>query len=228
MADPRYLTYRMMTLRYEYDGTQLWYRTDSYWDSTSLIASSTWGVGLTLSSHFYSTLDNSGTTNVGKQYVFAFSDGSGIQLSHLTYSDVPSALYQTAGTGANTLVTAPTQFFNTFPNNFEQNYCSGANLLLAAYTTDTSTLATAVAAFSDGYQATLTISMDMLLTGAVGRWRGICMVSYASQYIQNTQNGAICAAYMTGTNTFDGPTDLGGVYLMHISRDTWLPPAPSA
>jgi len=77
----------MMTHKFEWDGTLVWWRTDSYWDATSYIFSSTWGPGLVLSAHFGSTTDNSGTTDVGKQYVFAFGDGSGIQLGRLTYND---------------------------------------------------------------------------------------------------------------------------------------------
>jgi len=30
--DPRYLTWRMMTIKILYVGTLVWYRTDSYWD----------------------------------------------------------------------------------------------------------------------------------------------------------------------------------------------------
>lgn len=46
LADPRYLTYRQMLVKYEYDGTLVWWRTDSYWDQTSYIAASTWGPAL--------------------------------------------------------------------------------------------------------------------------------------------------------------------------------------
>lgn len=35
LADPRYLTWRMVTHMIKYDGTQVWYRTDSYWDATA-------------------------------------------------------------------------------------------------------------------------------------------------------------------------------------------------
>lgn len=77
----------MMTNKFEYDGTLVWWRTDSYWDATSYIMSSTWWPGLVLSAHFKSTIDNNGTTDNGKQYVFAWADGSGVQMGHLTYND---------------------------------------------------------------------------------------------------------------------------------------------
>lgn len=32
MKDPRYLTWRMMTVKMSYTGSQDWYRTDSHWD----------------------------------------------------------------------------------------------------------------------------------------------------------------------------------------------------
>jgi hypothetical protein len=35
LTDPRYLTWRMMTVKINYAGGLQWYRTDSYWDSAS-------------------------------------------------------------------------------------------------------------------------------------------------------------------------------------------------
>merc|ERR1712160_131986 len=43
MADPRYLTWRLMTISMEYDGSINWYRTDSYWDPSAMVIASSWG-----------------------------------------------------------------------------------------------------------------------------------------------------------------------------------------
>jgi len=75
--DPRYLTWRVMTMRIEKIGTISWWRTDSYWDSSATMFSSTWGTGISLSTNLISNDDNS-STNVGKTFVFAYGDGSGI------------------------------------------------------------------------------------------------------------------------------------------------------
>ena len=114
--DPRYLTWRMMTVRIEYDGTLVWYRTDSFWDLYSSVISSSWGPSIKLSTSSESNVDNNGATDLGKTYVFALSDGSGVQLSHLAYSIFGPTAYSAAGTGANTVVTAPSRFYkNVFP-----------------------------------------------------------------------------------------------------------------
>lgn len=87
MNDPRYLTWRLMTMKLLIDGTQSWYRVDSYWNSASSSYSSTWGPGLIMSTAWLPTtpVDNYGTSNVGKTFVFAYSDGSGIQFNHLSF-----------------------------------------------------------------------------------------------------------------------------------------------
>jgi len=46
MNDPRYMTWRVMNLKIDKNGTLSWWRTDSYWDSTSTMFSSTWGPGI--------------------------------------------------------------------------------------------------------------------------------------------------------------------------------------
>jgi hypothetical protein len=67
----------MMTIRIEYDGTLLWYRTDSYWDVNSSIIASAWGPSIKMSTNYESGTDNN-TADLAKTYVFAMSDGSGV------------------------------------------------------------------------------------------------------------------------------------------------------
>lgn len=55
-----------------------------------------------------------------------------------------------AGSGANTLTSALSVYTNTTPNRYEANYCSSTNLNLTGLA-DTSALAAAVTAYSDGY-----------------------------------------------------------------------------
>lgn len=54
------------------------------------------------------------------------------------------------------------------------------------------------------------------------------MVTYDSEFIQSFRNGSLCMVYMTSSNAYGGPIDLGSVVLMHITPDLWTPPAPSA
>jgi len=224
LADPRYNTWRMVTHRITYAGAQTWYRTDSYWNSASSVASSTWGPGISLSASYSSADDNNGATNVGKTFVFAYADGSGVQLNHLTYATVAPTGNTTAGTGTNALTTAPTAFYNTSPNLYTQNKCAATNLLLEG-TTDTSGLASTVTAYSDGYKATVSVGLEMQLNGAIGGWSGVCMVLYSSQYVQDNTNGAVCVAAMQNSAAGSGPTDFGAAYLMHVPASTWTPPS---
>lgn len=125
----------------------------------------------------------------------------------------------TPGTGANALTTAPATFTNAFPNriNDSQNFCSSTNLLLSGLA-DTSALASTITAYSDGYLATVTMALDWFQAGAAGGWRGVCMVYYTSQYIQDDTNGAVCIAAVQGTT---GPNDLASVFLIHVPAATW-------
>lgn len=100
LIDPRYLTWRMMTMKFLYAGTLVWYRTDSYWDVGSNMAASSWGPGIKLSANYASSVDNNGSTDLGKTYVFALYDGTGIQLNHLSYSTTSPSGYSSAGNGA--------------------------------------------------------------------------------------------------------------------------------
>jgi len=117
MNDPRYLTWRSYTVRILYAGALSWYRTDSYWNSTKSMYGSTLGTGITLSTNVYSVVDNnSATVAKGQTFVFAYGDGSGIQLNHIAFGTTPHASNNTAGAGTNTLSTAPSSFTNTSPN----------------------------------------------------------------------------------------------------------------
>lgn len=188
---------------------------------------STWGPGIKLSSHVESQTDNNGTSDIAKTYVFAFGDGSGISINHLSYSTVAPTSNTSAGTGSNNVVVAPTSFTNLYPNLYSQNYCSSTNLLLEG-TTDTSSLATAVTAFSDGYLARSTVSLDTLFNGALDSWRGTCFVYYHSQYVQNATNGSVCHVVARTTTAGAGVQDYGKSYLIHVPKDTWQPPAQTA
>lgn len=227
MNDPRYMNWRHMAIKYTYLGSQTWYRTDSYWNAACSMLSSTWGPGIIMSANYASGADNNGTTNKGKTYVFAYSDGSGVQMNHMTFATVAPTTNTTAGSGTNTLTTAPTMFYNTSPNMVNENMCLSSNLLLEG-TTDTSSLSSTITAYSDGYKAKTTLALEMLLPGAMSGWRGVCMVYYSSQYVQDNTNGSVCHAAVQSSSTGAGPTDFGASYLMHVPAATWAPPAKSA
>jgi hypothetical protein len=157
-----------MTIKLLINGSQMWYRTDSYWNSASTSFSSTMGTGVVMSTHpMLGTADNSdsSSTNLGKTFIFAYGDGSGIQLNNLTFNDGPHASDNTSGAGTNNLTTAPTAFTNSSPDMVNENYCLGSNLKLEG-TTDTSALSSTITAYSDGYKATLSLDLEMILPGA--------------------------------------------------------------
>ena len=172
MSDPRYLTWRVMTMKIDIDATISWYRVDSYWNSSATSFSSTWGVGVRLSTHVKSDNDNNGTTNLGKTFVFAFTDGSGVQLNHIAFASTPHASNNLPGSGTNTLTTAPSSFTNSSPYKVSEQYCIGSNLELTG-TSDTSGLSSTITSWSDGYKAKVTLSLEMILPGAAGGWRGV-------------------------------------------------------
>lgn len=152
--------------------------------------------------------------------MFAYGDGSGIQLNHITFNDGPHSSNNTAGAGTNNLTTAPTSFSNNSPDQVNENYCISSNLKLEG-TTDTSALSSTITAYSDGYKATITLDLEMILPGAAQGWRGVCMVYYSSQYVQDNTNGAMCFAAQQSTSTGAGPTDFGSGYLMNVASATW-------
>jgi len=142
------------------------------------------GPAIQMSTHVtLGTADNSiasgSTTGLGQTYIFAYGDGSGVQLNHIAYSVGRHSSNNTSGSGTNNLTTAPTDYTNTFPKRVSENYCSSTNLKLAG-TSDTSGLSSTITAYSDGYQATLTMDLEWILTGAAGGWRGVCVVYYSS------------------------------------------------
>ena len=103
---------------------------------------SSWGPSLQLSTHIWSNKDNNGTSDLGKTYVFALGDGSGVSLNHLSASTVSPTTNTTGPTGSD-IVTAPTSYTTVYPDNYTSNWCSTTNILLEG-TTDVSSLATAV------------------------------------------------------------------------------------
>lgn len=123
LMDPRYLTWRVMTVKINYRGTQQWYRTDSYWDKSQYQLNSTWGPGIKLSTHFVSDTDNNGLVDVGKTYVFAMGDGSGVALHHLTFDTYAPTTNTTPGTGSNWLVAGKASYTTAFPDQFSMDFC---------------------------------------------------------------------------------------------------------
>lgn len=179
-----------------------------------------------MSTHVQSEVDNNGTSDLGKTYVFALGDGSGVSINHLSYSAVTPTTNTTGGTGSNRITTAPVSFTNAFPNTYKTNWCSSTNLLLEG-TTDTSSLATAVTAYSDGYLLKSTMVLDTLYAGALDSWRSTCLVFYSSQYVQDSANGSVCHSVVRDSATGAGPQDFGTSYLIHVPSETWSPPAVS-
>lgn len=232
MADPRYLTWRSYVIRTDNKGTVTWFRVDSYWNSAAKAAASTWGPGIFLSTSTISSKDNAGTasTIVGFTFCFAYADGSGIQLNHITTGWSAHSSNTTAGAGSNALTAAPSSFTNNLPGvpaSFAENLCLSSDLLLTG-TTDTSALAAAVTAYSDGYKAKISLNLEMILPGAAGGWAGVCIVYYSTEYVQNNTNGSVCFAAGVSSATGAGPRDFGAGYLMEVTSSTWKPPAASA
>jgi len=125
------------------------------------------------------------------------------------------------------LTTAPTAFTNSSPYKVNEQYCLSSNLELTG-TSDTSGLSSTITAWSDGYKAKISLSLEVILPGAKGGWRGICMVYYTSQYVMDNTNGSICFAAQVDSVTGSGPADYGAGYLMSVSSSTWQPPADKA
>lgn len=160
--DPRYMTWRALTLKIDYTGNTDWYRTDSYWNSAATEFGSTMGTNITLSTSNVQKYDNfvaSSGTAFGKTFVFAYSDGSGVQFNHLSYGYAYPSTNTTSGTTGNTLVTAPTSYTNSKPARVSDNLCLSSYLELTG-TTDTSGLASTITAFSDGYKGKFTLALD--------------------------------------------------------------------
>lgn len=162
-----------------------WYRVDSYWNAAAKVAASTWGPAIHLSTSILGLDDNYGTTNLGLTFNFAYADGSGVQLNHVAWGGTAHASNTSVGAGTNALTTAPTSFANNLPGvaaAFAENLCLASDLLLAG-TPDTSALAAAITAYSDGYKATISLGLEFILPGAAGGWAGVCLVYYSTEYV---------------------------------------------
>lgn len=211
MLDPRYMTWRAMTVKIDWNGNVAdWWRVDSYWNVSSSSFASTWGTGLVVGPHVNTGNDNYATTgdNLGRTFVFAYGDGSGIQMNHISYGYTVPVANNSKGTTGNALTTAPTSFSNAFPTRSSDNLCLTSHINLEG-TTDTSGLGDTITSWSDGYKGKTTLELDYLLPGATGGWRGVCVVFYSSQYVQDNTNGAICHLASVSTTTADGPIDFG-------------------
>lgn len=233
MKDPRYLTWRSYIFKMQHAGTVDWFRVDSYWNSAGKAAASTWGPGIILSTWWQWTNtvgdDNVASTSFGKTFVFAYADGSGVQLNHVATGTTPHASNTTAGAGTNTLTTAPTGYTNNlpgFPQSYIENLCLGSDLALTG-TTDTSGLDSTITAYSDGYKAKISLTLEQILPGAAGGWAGVCLVYYSSEYVQDNTNGSVCFVAGVNSGTGAGPRDFGGGYLLEVGSAAWKPPARS-
>lgn len=216
-----------MTIKLLYNGATSWYRTDSHWDTASTVLGSSWGPGLKMSTHAFSNADNNGSVDLGKTYIFAIGDGSGVSLNHLSYSTVSPTTSTTAGAGTNALITEATAYTKSYPNLYEDNFCSTATMLLEG-TTDTGTLADVVRAQSDGYKASMSVSLEAFFAGARTAWRGACLVYYASETVQDNSKGALCHVVVRDDSATAGLWDFGKSALVHIVPENWSPPAASA
>lgn len=134
MNDPRYMTWRVMTMKIDYTNANMdWYRIDSYWNKTSTEFASTMGTSIFLSTSKYTALDNYALANgsgFGKTFVFAYGDGSGVQFNHIGYGWTAPNTNNSLGNSGNTVVTAPTSFNNTYPNRVSDNLCLTSYLYL--------------------------------------------------------------------------------------------------
>ena len=227
LLDPRYLTWRMMTVRLLYNGATSWTRVDSYWDTASHVVGSSWGPSIRLSTHEWSGADNNGSTDLGKTYVFALGDGSGVALNHLSFSTVQPTTNTATGSGTNALSNTSTIYTTAYPNLYEDQFCSTSTLLLTG-TEDVGTLADVITASSDGYQASLSMSLETFFAGARTAWRGVCLVYYASELVADNSGGALCHVVVRDDAATAGLTDFGQSALVHIMPGNWSPPATSA
>jgi len=165
-----------------------------------------------MSSSFVDNSASSTSASLGRTFVFAYGDGSGIQLNHISFNSGPPTSNSTAGAGTNTLTSAPSTYSYSSPTMVSENYCFTTVLELVG-TTDTSGLSSTITTYSDGYKAVLALNLEMILTGAQGGWRGVCIVKFSSQYMQDNTNGALCVSATQSTTAGHGPTDLGSVNL---------------
>lgn len=174
-----------MTFKINNDGADSWYRTDSYWNDTATEFGSTMGTNIMLSTSTFDKHDNyiaNSQAAFGKTFVFAYSDGSGIQFNHLSFGAAYETGHSSAGTTGNALVSVTVPFTNSFPDRFSDNLCLNSHLYLVA-ASDTSGLDDTITQWSDGYLGKTTLELEYILPGAAAGWRGICIVYYSSQYV---------------------------------------------
>lgn len=88
-------------------------------------------------------------------------------------------------------------------------------------TTDTSGLGDTITTWSDGYTAETLLELDYIMPGAAGGWRGVCIVYYSSQYVQDNTNGAVCHLAAASSATGAGPTDFAASTLNHVTSTSW-------
>jgi hypothetical protein len=223
LKDPRYLTWRMMTLKLNYKGNQQWYRTDSYWDRAAFQMGSSWGPGAKLSTHFMSNNDNNGLTDLGKTYVFALGDGSGFALHHLAFDTYAPSDHTVPGVGTNVIVNEKASYTNTFPNQYSMDFCAATNLEVAG-SASTEDFTDAVKAWTDGYYMRSTISMKQQHAGDTDSWQGTCLVYYTSQYVQDNTEGSLCHVVLHDSTATAGPQDFGSSSVIHVPAASWYPP----
>lgn len=220
-----------MTAKFTFLGAIEWYRTDSYWNSASTQFCSTMGTGVILSASLHTDVDNyivtTDTTYGGRTFVFAYGDGSGVQMNHLSLQTATPSDNNSKPTTTSTLVTAPTSYTNARPGRFSDNLCISSFVNLEG-TADTSGLTDTITAWSDGYKATTVLELDWLLPGALGGWAGVCIVYYSSQYVQDATTGAVCHSASVSSGAGAGPSDFNENSLMHLTTTNWQPPAMSA
>lgn len=173
-----------MTMKVTYAGSQTWLRVDSYWDKTSTIVGSSWGPGIQLSTNWATNKDNNGATDLGKTYVMALGDGSGVSLLHLSLSTFVPTTNSTAGSGSNTLASAWPTYTNEEPNKLQGRFCSPTTLNLEG-SVDITALSDTITAFSDGYKASSSMTLDQFFSGGVDGWRGTCIVYYSSEFVED-------------------------------------------
>lgn len=174
----------MMTMKVTYAGSQTWHRVDSHWDKSSYVVGSSWGPGVQLSTNWVTNQDNNGATDLGKTYVMALGDGSGVSLLHLTLSTFLPTANTSAGSGSNILAEPEAAFTTEEPSKLQGKFCAGTTMILEG-TIDTTTLSDTISAYSDGYKASTTIQMDQFFAGGVDGWRGTCLVYYSSESVED-------------------------------------------
>lgn len=149
--------------------TFTWSRQDSYYESTATKYVNTGSPGV----HIDASL-NLNLINNQRTYVFpTYNSLDGIQINHFATAgtNIDPTQATTDGTGNNSL-TVSASTFN------ELDFCMSSNLALEGTTETSASLSSVVAAYSDGYKATSTLKLETFMAGALGAWKGYCIVNY--------------------------------------------------